>query len=173
MSDDPDRRTFLKVATCGLGGALGIAAAAPAISLVLEPVSRQTVTTPKDPIDIGDATSAEAWKTWQKVDVIAPQISDGWTTVRNTILGAAFVRNSAQGFQALSGICPHLGCAVSLQTNGAFGSPCHNSVFSPDGDAQKGPSKRGLDPLPIEIKDGRLRLTWLRYKLDTGSREPA
>jgi len=36
-----------------------------------------------------------------------------------------------------------------------------------------GPAKRDLDPLPIEIKDGRLRLSWVRYKLDSATRDPA
>ena len=72
MSDEPDRRRFLKLATCGLGTAVGIAAAAPAISLVLAPTNRQTVTTPKDPIDIGHATAAKGWAEWHKINEIAP-----------------------------------------------------------------------------------------------------
>jgi menaquinol-cytochrome c reductase iron-sulfur subunit len=186
---DPDRRRFLKLATCGLGGVVGIAATAPAISLVLAPSSRQTVTTPKDPIDVGDAKAAEAWTDWRKVDVIAPEVHDGWTTAQNVILGAAFVRAivpathddrvyghmpmpSPPRFEAVSGVCPHLGCAVGWNA-GAFLCPCHDSKFGADGARQTGPSQRGLDPLPIEVKDGRLRLTWVRYKLDTASREPA
>jgi menaquinol-cytochrome c reductase iron-sulfur subunit len=171
--DDPDRRKFLKLATCGLGGVVGIAAAAPAISLVLAPASRQTVTTPKDPIDLGDAASAERWTEWRKVDVIAPEVRDGWTTARNIVLGAAYVRTNNKSFEALSGVCPHLGCAVGFDGK-AFLCPCHDSKFAAeDGARQTGPSMRGLDPLPIEVKDGRLRLTWVRYKLDTASREPA
>lgn len=172
MSDEPDRRRFLKLATCGLGAAVGVAAAAPAISLVLAPTSRQTVTTPKDPIDIGDVAAGKSWSEWHKVDVIAPQISDGWNTARNVILGAAFVRASAKGFEAISGMCPHLGCAVGWE-NGGFLCPCHDSKFGKNGEKQSGPSQRDLDPLPIEEKDGRLRLTWIRYKLDRSSREPA
>ena len=172
MSDEPDRRRFLKLATCGLGTAVGIAAAAPAISLVLAPTNRQTVTTPKDPIDIGDATAAKAWAEWHKIDVIAPSISDGWNTARNVILGAAFVRAGKQGFEALSGMCPHLGCAVGAE-GGGFLCPCHDSKFGGNGEKQTGPAQRNLDPLPIEEKDGRLRLTWIRYKLDTSKREPA
>ena len=171
--DDPDRRKFLKLATCGLGGVVGIAATAPAISLVLAPASRQTVTTSNDPIDLGDAGIAQGWSDWRKVDVIAPEVRDGWTTARNVVLGAAFVRATKdQKFEALSGVCPHLGCAVGWE-GGSFLCPCHDSKFGADGARQTGPSMRGLDPLPIEVKDGRLRLTWVRYKLDIAEREPA
>jgi len=170
--EDPDRRKFLKLATCGLGGVVGIATAAPAISLVLAPASRQTVTTSKDPIDLGDVGIAQSWTQWRKVDVIAPEVRDGWTTARNIVLGAAYVRAAKQGFEALSGVCPHLGCAVGWEA-GSFLCPCHDSKFADDGARKTGPSQRGLDPLPIEVKDGRLRLTWVRYKLDTATREPA
>ena len=36
-----------------------------------------------------------------------------------------------------------------------------------------GPAKRALDTLPVEVKDGRLRLTWTTYKLDISTQEPA
>ena len=171
MSDEPDRRRFLKLATCGLGTAVGIAAAAPAISLVLAPTNRQTVTTPKDPLDIGDAAAAKSWTEWKKIDVIAPEVRDGWNTARNIVLGAAYVRAGKQGFEAVSGVCPHLGCAVGWEA-GAFLCPCHDSKFDANGGKQTGPSQRGLDPLPVAEKNGRLQLTWVRYKLDTSSREP-
>jgi Rieske Fe-S protein len=170
--DDPDRRSFLKLATCGLGGVVGLAAAAPALSLVIAPSKLQTVTTPKDPIDIGDAAAAKSWAEWRKVDVIAPEMRDGWTTAHHIVLGAAYVRYAKTQFEALSGVCPHLGCAVGWQGSG-FLCPCHDSRFSADGAKQTGPSQRGLDPLPIAVKDGRLELTWVRYKLDTSKREPA
>ena len=170
MSDD-DRRSFLKVAACGLGGLIGVATAAPAISLLIAPTRNQTVTTPKDPIDIGEAAAAQAWGQWRKVDVIAPEVRDGWTTARNVVLGAAFVRYKEK-FEAVSGVCPHLGCAVGWEGE-SFLCPCHDSRFAMDGAKQTGPSQRGLDPLPITVKDGRLQLTWVRYKLDTATREPA
>jgi len=46
-------------------------------------------------------------------------------------------------------------------------------VFGENGEKGRGPAERAVDPLPIEVKDGRLRLTWVRYKLDTAKREPA
>jgi Rieske Fe-S protein len=173
MADDdpaPDRRRFLKVAACGIGGAVGLAAAAPALSLVIAPARRQTVTTPRDPIDVGDVGVLGA--EWRKVDVIAPEVRDAWTSARNVLLGAAWVRKTDK-VEALSSLCPHLGCPVGWDgAKKQFLCPCHNSHFKDNGDVMDGPAKRGLDPLPVEIKDGRLRLTWMTYKLDTKQREP-
>jgi menaquinol-cytochrome c reductase iron-sulfur subunit len=175
MADDPDRRGFLKAATCALGGGLGIVIVAPALRVCVAPTNAQTVTTPTDPIDIGALERIKVGAPWQRVDVIAPVVKDAWTTAHDVPLGAAWVRRPAdQQLQALSSVCPHLGCAVGFDGQG-FLCPCHNSKWSETGAlvANAGPALRDLDPLPIEIKDGRLRLTWVRYKLDTAAREPA
>lgn len=171
--EDPDRRRFLTLATCGVGGAVGLAVVAPALSLVVAPSRERTVTTPKDPIDVGEVGMIGT--EWRKVDVIAPEVRDAWTTARNVLLGAAFVRRrEGNRVEALSATCPHLGCPVGWESaKQSFLCPCHDSRFGVHGEiVGEGPSKRGLDPLPIEAKDGRLRLTWMVYKLDTASREP-
>jgi len=176
MGDDdpaPDRRKFLKLATCGIGGAVGLTAIAPALSLVVHPSRIQTVTTPRDPIDIGDV--GMLGREWRKVDVIAPEVRDAWVTARNVLLGAAWVRKPDKGApEALSGVCPHLGCPVGFEpAKQQFLCPCHDSYFGANGEIGKGPAKRGMDPLPLEVKDGRLRLTWVTYKLDIKARKPA
>lgn len=171
MADDPDRR---KILTCAVGGGLGLVIAIPAVRLVLGPTGEQTVTTPTDPIDIGAADRLKVGGPWQKLDVVAPLVKDGWTTARDVVLGAAYVRRTESQVQALSAVCPHLGCAIGWNgTN--FQCPCHDSKFTADGDAiaGSGPAKRGLDPLPVTVQDGRLRLTWIRYQLDTASRDKA
>ena len=175
MGDDPaapDRRTFLKLASCGVGAAVGVAVAGPAVSLIIDPAHRQTVTTPRDPIDVGDVRTLGP--EWRKVDVIAPEVLDAWTTSHDVVLGAAFVRKTDK-LEAVSATCPHLGCPVGWEpANKSFLCPCHNSRFDAAGArVGVGPAKRGLDPLPIAVDGNRLRLTWVVYKLDTGERQPA
>lgn len=47
---------------------------------------------------------------------------------------------TAADFQALSSVCPHLGCQVHWeQPNNRFFCPCHNGVFDPEGKAVAGP----------------------------------
>ena len=88
------------------------------------------------------------------------------------------MRRAGQTVVALSGTCPHLGCAIAFTPatrpgDGRFGCPCHESEFKETGERVAGPAKRGLDPLPITVENGRLRLTWVRYRTDSAEREPA
>lgn len=175
MGDEPDRRGFLKAATCALGGGLGLVIAVPALRVCVAPTNAETVTTPSDPIDVGALERIKVGAPWQRLDVIAPLVKDAWTTAHDVALGAAWIRRpSEQKLEALSSVCPHLGCAVGFDGK-TFLCPCHNSKWSDTGAlvAATGPAKRDLDPLPIEVVEGRLRLTWVRYKLDTAAREPA
>jgi Rieske Fe-S protein len=171
MADDPDRRGFLKIATCAVGGGLGLVVAAPVIRLVLDPAGLTTVTTPTDPIDLGPADRFRGDKP-VKVEVIAPLVKDAWTTARDVVLGAAWIQTQNKQLVALSAVCPHLGCGIGYDGT-TFVCPCHDSKFGLDGAKLSGPSKRGMDSLPVEEKDGRLRLTWQTFKMDSADREKA
>lgn len=172
---DEDRRKFLKVATCAIGGGVGLAVAAPVLTLLAAPAGRITVTTPSTPLDLGAAKAFRAGDDPRKIDIVAPVIQDAWTAARNVVLGAAWVRRTAPDkLVALSAVCPHLGCAIGWDAGaGNFLCPCHDSRFSPAGDKLTGPSERGMDELPLVIKDGRVQLTWVRYKTGQATREPA
>ena len=172
---DQDRRKFLKVATCAIGGGVGLVVAAPVLTLLVDPATRVTVTGPTAPLDLGPAEHFHVGAEPRKVDVVAPIIKDAWTAARNVVLGSAWVRRTATDkVVALSAVCPHLGCAVGWDgAAGNFLCPCHDSRFSPEGTKLIGPSERGMDELPISVVEGRLQLTWVRYKLGQTVREPA
>ena len=173
---DPDRRGFLKVATCAMGAGVGVVMAGPVLKMVAAPADLETVTTPTDPLDLGSADQLRVGGKWKRYDVVAPVVSDAWTAARDVVLGSAFLRRTAPDkVEALSAVCPHLGCAVGYDTEAdGFLCPCHNSRWDKDGKLEpNGKAKRALDSLPIEIQDGRLRLTWKLYKLDTDKQEPA
>ncbi|HEX3758979.1 MAG TPA: Rieske (2Fe-2S) protein [Kofleriaceae bacterium] len=172
---DEDRRKFLKVATCAIGGGVGLAVAGPALTLLASPAGKTTVTTPTTPLDLGPAEQFRAGAEPRKIDIIAPVIKDAWTSARNVALGAAWIRRTAPDrLLALSAVCPHLGCGIGWDAAaGNFLCPCHDSRFSPEGDKLTGPSERRMDALPLEIKDGRVQLTWIRYKLGLPTPEPA
>jgi Rieske Fe-S protein len=179
MGDDPDRRKFLKLATCALGGGAGLVIATPVVRLVLDPVGKQTVTTPKEPIDIGppDQYAANA-KTPTRVEIVAPLIQDAWVAARDVVLGAAWIRRvgpKPDDIDARSAVCPHLGCAVGWDpAQGNYLCPCHDSRFGVDGGKLTGPSERGLDKLVVKAGgDGRLKLTWQLYRLGGSTTEPA
>ena len=172
---DEDRRKFLKVATCAIGGGVGLAVAGPALTLLASPAGKTTVATPTAPLDLGLAEQFRAGADPRKVDIVAPVIKDAWVAAHNVVLGAAWVQRTKEDkLVALSAICPHLGCGIGWEPiTRNFLCPCHDSRFSPDGTKLTGPSERGMDPLPLEIKDGRVQLTWIRYKLGLTTPEPA
>ncbi len=59
----------------------------------------------------------------------------------------------ANGFRALSGKCPHLGCTVNFDpVSEQFKCPCHGSTFGPSGTWLSGPAGRNLHPLPVKSK---------------------
>jgi menaquinol-cytochrome c reductase iron-sulfur subunit len=171
----PDRRRFLQIATCAIGGGIGLVAAVPVLRMVAAPVGKQIVTTPSEPIDIGSENGIRAGAPPRRMDVVAPVVQDAWSAAHDVLLGAAWLRRTQDGkLEAFSAVCPHLGCAIGWDAGaGNYLCPCHDSRFDISGKRMTGPAERGLDPLPIEIVDGRLRLRWLRYKMGGASRELA
>lgn len=147
---------------------------APALRLFVDPAGATTVTTPSAPLDLGSIERFKVGAEPFKVDVIAPVVKDAWTSARNVVLGAAYVRRTAPDkIEALSAVCPHLGCAVGWDPVAKnFLCPCHDSRFDVGGERLHGPVERGLDPLPVTVLEGRLQLTWVRYRMGSASREP-
>ncbi|HEY9897614.1 MAG TPA: Rieske 2Fe-2S domain-containing protein [Pantanalinema sp.] len=67
-----------------------------------------------------------------------------------------FIRRVAEGFQAISAVCQHLGCTVNW-TGTDFICPCHGSIYSADGKVVAGPAPRALDHFSIETsRDGQM-----------------
>lgn len=67
------------------------------------------------------------------------------------------VRRGADGLQAFSTVCPHLGCRVHWETdNNQFFCPCHRGVFDENGVAVSGPPKdsgQDLPTVPISVDE--------------------
>jgi cytochrome b6-f complex iron-sulfur subunit len=62
----------------------------------------------------------------------------------------AVIIPTPNGFEALSLVCPHLGCEVKIQ-DGGFECPCHGSRFTLDGSLLKGPADLPLKKLRLDI----------------------
>jgi menaquinol-cytochrome c reductase iron-sulfur subunit len=173
---DPGRRRFLKIATCGLGAGIGIAVTVPAVGYIIHPAGRKVVTTPAEPIEVAMIGALPQTGLPVRVQVIAPTVRDAWTSATDVPLGAAWLRRDGDKVSALSGICPHLGCAIALDpVKKLFVCPCHDSAFDAmSGRRLSGPAKRDLDPLDAKIDEqGRIKLTWIKFKADIDKREPA
>jgi menaquinol-cytochrome c reductase iron-sulfur subunit len=171
---ETSRRRFLARVTLGIGGAIGAVLAYPLARYAWFPVGRKTVTSAAEPIDVLAVDALKPGAPPVRVTLTAASLRDGWNTASDVALGAAYVRKTEAGdIEALSSTCPHLGCAIELDRDEKlYKCPCHRSAFSLDGDRLSGPSKRGLDPLPVSVADGRVRVTFVRYRADVPEREP-
>ncbi len=172
---DPSRRKLLVRASLAIGGAIGAGVAYPLVRYLLFPLGRRVVKSPEAPVDVLRADALAVGAPPVRVEITAEETRDAWGTVRDVPLGAAWVRKTDTGeLQAFSTVCPHLGCAVDFDASeGVFKCPCHRSAFAVDGDKLSGPAKRGLDPLPVAIEDGTVKVTYLRFRPDVADREKA
>lgn len=70
-----------------------------------------------------------------------------------TVLPAipALLIHSSDGFQAISLVCPHLGCTVQEKT-GQLACPCHGSQFDEDGLVTRRPAAKDLKSLTVEVR---------------------
>jgi Rieske Fe-S protein len=62
-----------------------------------------------------------------------------------------------KGYYALSLICTHLGCTVTV-TEDKLSCPCHGSLFDRQGAVVKGPADKPLVRLEVVEQNGELRV---------------
>jgi len=112
---------------------------------------------------------------------LTADVVDAWTRIPAQRIGSVFLSriDTAGGpkINALSSVCPHLGCAVDYDVaDGQFQCPCHASAFTKDGAKLLGPSLRGLDPLPVKLIDnGDQQEIWVepeRFRAGIAERVP-
>ena len=68
----------------------------------------------------------------------------------------ALLRDGA-GFYALSLVCTHLGCTVTV-SSGRLSCPCHGSEFDRQGRVLKGPADKPLLRLKVEERGGNVEV---------------
>lgn len=157
----PPRRRFLQAMGAIVAGGLALLAPVLAgVATILDPLRRREeeaemvkVTNlsvvPDDGIPI-------------RVTVSTDRV-DGWTTYQNTPVGAAYLRRTEEGLQALNVVCPHAGCFVNLAPDRShFQCPCHRSRFALDGTQIYGPAPRGLDELAVDVRNNDE--VWVRFQ---------
>lgn len=170
---EQSRRRFLKVATVAIGGIIGVVMAVPLVRYLFYPVGRRVVASADQPIDVGPSSAIVAGAPPVRAAIRASSVRDAWSVASDVPVGAAWIsRTQAGQLIAFSSTCPHLGCAVDLTTDKQqFRCPCHTSSFDLEGHRQGGPAKRGLDPLEAADVDGRVMVTYRRFRADVAERE--
>ncbi|HUZ03937.1 MAG TPA: ubiquinol-cytochrome c reductase iron-sulfur subunit [Acidobacteriaceae bacterium] len=163
-----NRRSFfgalIAVGSVGMGAILSV----PVLRYVLYPLYAKAAGTEWS--DVGELNEfANSKGPIRKTITFAQR--DGWREVVSA--QSVYVsRNVAGELEVLSAICPHLGCSVSWQqAQDEFVCPCHGGRFAPDGKHVFGPPPRGMDQLPVRVKDGKLQVHFEYFRSNVPNQE--
>jgi menaquinol-cytochrome c reductase iron-sulfur subunit len=113
---------------------------------------------------------------------VVSDVVDAWTHIANQRVGMIYMsRTEAAGKSsvvAFNAECPHLGCFVDYNpADQHFECPCHKSAFAKDGQKLYGPSRRGLDELPVKIDDigvqPEILVAFQKFQKGIAERKPA
>jgi menaquinol-cytochrome c reductase iron-sulfur subunit len=166
------RRRVLEWIAGGIASAIGVAIAVPAAAFLTFPTRRRTVSAGDEPLDVGALDALPEGKP-VRVTLTAPRRRDAWTAFTDVTLGGCWLLREGERVRALSTICPHAGCAVDWDGPAhEFICPCHDSRFSATGERRSGPSPRPLDALDVDVRAGRVRVSWRRFKTASPKKEP-
>ncbi|MBI4124589.1 MAG: ubiquinol-cytochrome c reductase iron-sulfur subunit [Deltaproteobacteria bacterium] len=146
-----DRRDFLHLSTSGLGLLIGASLFAPAAAYFLSPAWKKK---PEDWIFLGDIHKIPVDRP-TKVEFVQRH-KDGWTTIEEK-KSAWVISKDGKAFTVFDPRCTHLGCPYRWdEGRGEFLCPCHNAVFSKEGEVLSGPPPRPLDRYAVKVEAGKL-----------------
>lgn len=119
---------------------------------------------------------AEAWrKVVDDVNTLDPEVpnkvdfvqalDDAWVTTR-ALRSVWLYTEDGERFTAFSGVCPHLGCSYGFDADrDQFHCPCHHGIFDKKtGAVLAGPPPRGLDTLPVKVRDGEVHIIYQSFR---------
>lgn len=152
----PDRRNFLtKTCAVVIGGLVTLVPALSGLLVVFDPLRRKSAS--GGPVLVASLNSIPEDGAPRKFSVLATRV-DAWNRSPNVPIGAVYLQRLGEGkVRAFNVVCPHAGCFVDFRpAEKHYHCPCHNSSFALDGKVldPKSPSPRGLDDLPVEIRNG-------------------
>jgi len=163
----PQRRTFLKVATHGLGLLFGAVLGVPAIAYLIDARNRPA---PKNDFRTV-ARLSELQKGVPYQVVIRDLRHDAWTLHPNDVIGRVWlIRRDKENVDAFTTICPHLGCSVNfVEKDKLFICPCHGGTFDVIGQRLErpgfvNPAPRGMDRLECRLDPVDPQLIQVKYE---------
>jgi menaquinol-cytochrome c reductase iron-sulfur subunit len=158
---EPPRRSFLYHAlTAVVGGIVALVPLAAGLATYFDPLlrkkSKADAMLPVTTLDkIPDASKADVLI--GRFPIMADR-NDAWNKYPNEPVGGVYlvVPKGTHEVKALQMTCPHLGCAVDVQSTGdtsIFKCPCHTSAFTLTGERiMPCVSARNMDELKCEVK---------------------
>mgnify|MGYP005726849635 CR=1 FL=1 len=145
------RRKFMERTIAAIGGVITAGFAIPGVSYILSPALQEKI---ENWIFLGSAAKVEPGvPTLMKASI---ERKTGWIT--DSVEYAAYVRTEdGENFEAMTNICPHLGCRVRwIDDQELFFCPCHNASFDKNGDVLDGPPPRPLDRYEVKKEDDQI-----------------
>ncbi|MDC0143072.1 Rieske 2Fe-2S domain-containing protein [Verrucomicrobia bacterium] len=163
--EQPDRRQFIKGASCVIGAAIGAVPMAAGVRVVLSPLVDKEAAEGGAMIRLGDLGDLEAGVP-MKFAIVADK-SDKWTRYKDVPVGAVYLVKQKEGAEepvvAFNTVCPHLGCFVDYRKDKQdFFCPCHDSNFALNGKLKNGVSPRGMDTLIVELRN--TTEVWVKFQ---------
>lgn len=159
---DGSRRSFLGV-LLGLASAFVAALlAVPVLRYVLSPVTAKSKSSGWNAAGSSSEAIAATAPLSRTLDM---KQQDGWLeTDANPMI---YLTKKGNKVQALSAICPHLGCTVPWDAaQKEFVCPCHGGTFGPDGSYRSGPPRRGMDTLDTKVTNGQVMVKYQTFRPD-------
>jgi Rieske Fe-S protein len=159
-----ERRDFFKqTAALIIGSVAAIFPALAGLTVVFDPLRRKSQASGF--IRVASLVALPNDGVPRKFQVIADR-SDAWNRFPHVPIGAVYLRRTGEDkVEAFNVVCPHFGCFVDYNAkSGSYLCPCHNSTFAIDGRIKdkKSPSKRGLDSLEVELRQGTE--VWVKFQ---------
>ncbi len=158
---DASRRRFIGWLLGIVGAVVAVLLCIPLVRLVLYPLFAKTGEAGWS--DLGPAEQYHSLAVPLR-RVVKIQDIDGW---RQTISQhVVYVTEGPQGnLRVLTAVCPHLGCEVAWNPQlNEFKCPCHGGTFKASGKYISGPPPRGMDTLPIMVRNGRLMVRYEYFR---------
>jgi menaquinol-cytochrome c reductase iron-sulfur subunit len=193
MEPETNRRSFLSFAIFGLGAIFSALIGVPIVCYALDPRHRKGAKSNSKLVE-GIALD-ELTMNSPKQGVIRDVRVDGWTLYPSDVIGRVWVvqvgarparvanltpEQKAAYLIVFTTICPHLGCSVNLDSDGAgFACPCHNATFRLNGaqaDPATNPALRGMDTLEWEfdeIDSNKIKVKYQSFKTSIANKESA
>lgn len=159
------RRMFFKSATAGIGSVFAVMLGYPLITSI---VSKSKAVTAKVFSNLGSVSNIQdAFSPVKQPTKMNFSMTDQDAFIKIKKPEQVWVvKKTPENIKVFSPVCPHLGCRYNWDDQRKlFVCPCHNSVYTIEGKLVSGPAPRGLDTLPVEIKDENLYVKYENFQV--------
>lgn len=160
------RRSFLGVLLGLASTAVGAFLAVPVVRFLVSPLSGAA----SSGWTVAGSLSESMASTVPVSRTLHLKERDGWRETDSS--PTVYLIRTGNTVQALSAICPHLGCAVPWDAaRKEFVCPCHAGVFAPDGTYRSGPPRRGMDTLETRVTGGNVMVRYQTFRPDVPNKQ--